>query len=79
MIEPITRLDFEPAPLKYESLCTSIRKVIAVWADINDKLLMDIIIQEAIKNGITELYVLNKDFIMSAIREKMEREAEKEK
>ncbi len=26
-------------------------------------------------NGVTDLYVLNKDFILSAIREKLEREA----
>lgn len=39
---------------------------------------MDAIIREAKASGITELYVLNKDFIISAIREKMEREAKKE-
>ena len=53
-------------------------KVAAIFADQTDKMLMDAIIQEARANGITELYVLNKDFILSAIREKMEREAKKE-
>ena len=78
MKEPITRIDFVPAPLRDESLNTSIRKLFAAWADTTDKFLMYAIIQEARENGITELYVLNKDFILSAIREKMKREAEKE-
>lgn len=76
MQEPITKLEFEPALLGDNGVNTMIRKVAAIFADQTDRVLMDAIIREAKANGITELYVLNKDFILSAIREKMEREAE---
>jgi transcriptional/translational regulatory protein YebC/TACO1 len=39
-----------------------------------DRMILNAIIQKAIENGITDLYVLNEDFIVSAIREKMARE-----
>ena len=42
-----------------------------------DEMLLDAIIQKAKEHGITDLYVLNEDFIVSAIREKMERESER--
>ena len=71
---PITKLEFEPALMGDNGVYMMIGKVAAIFADQTDKLLMDAIIQEAIKIGITELYVLNKDFIISAIREKMESE-----
>ncbi len=38
--------------------------------------IMDEIIKMCKEHGITDLYVLNRDFILSAIREKMEREAQ---
>ena len=40
-----------------------------------DRMLLDAIIQKAKENGTTDLYVLNEDFILGAIREKMERES----
>lgn len=43
-----------------------------------DQMILDAIIQKAKENGITDLYVLNEDFILAAIREKMEREAGKD-
>lgn len=42
-----------------------------------DQMILDAIIQKAKENGITDLYVLNEDFILSAIKEKIERESEK--
>lgn len=78
MQRPIMKLEFEPALMGGNGVYTMIRKVAAIFADQTDKLLMDAIIREAKASGITELYVLNKDFIISAIREKMEREASKE-
>lgn len=43
-----------------------------------DQMILDAIIQKAKENGITDLYVLNEDFILAAIREKIEREAGKD-
>ena len=44
-----------------------------------DRMLLGAIIGKAKEAGITDLYVLNEDFILAAIREKMEREtAEKD-
>lgn len=40
-----------------------------------DRMILDSIVQKAKENGITDLYVLNEDFILGAIREKMERES----
>lgn len=42
-----------------------------------DQMLLDAIIQKAKENGITDLYVLNEDFILSALKEKAEREKSK--
>lgn len=39
-----------------------------------DKMVIDAIIKEAKEAGITDLYVLNGEFIMAAIMEKMERD-----
>lgn len=37
---------------------------------------IDEIIKMCKEHGITDLYVLNRDFILSAVKEKMEREAQ---
>ena len=50
------------------------RKAVVLWREDLDNYLMSEIIKAAQENGVTDLYVLNKDFILSAIREKMERE-----
>lgn len=39
-----------------------------------DRMILDSIVQKAKENGITDLYVLNEDFILSALKEKLERE-----
>ena len=54
-----------------------VREQMMVFAKETDKMLLDAIIKKAKENGITDLYALNDDFIIAAIREKMEREAEK--
>lgn len=46
------------------------------FAKATDEMLLDAVIQKAKENGITDLFVLNEDFILSAIREKMEHEGE---
>lgn len=61
-----------------EGIYSFAQKAMAVVAKSTDKMLLDAIMQTAKEKGITDLYVLNEDFIMDAIREKMEREAKKE-
>lgn len=44
-----------------------------------DKAMVNAIINKAIENGITDLFVLNEDFILSALREKMVRDGNKKR
>ena len=46
------------------------------FAMLNRQAIMDEIIKMCKEHGITDLYVLNRDFILSAVKEKMEREAQ---
>lgn len=48
----------------------------AQCADLGDKAILRAIIQAAQEDGIDVLYLLDRDFILSAIREKIERERE---
>lgn len=48
--------------------------VMARILDMTDQLIVDEIIRVAIKEGVDDLYVLDKKFVLDAIREKMERE-----
>lgn len=50
------------------------KKIHAEMVDMNDKVIVDAIINGAVEAGITDLYLLNKQFILDAIREKMERD-----
>lgn len=58
------------------TVASATRKVFVLWREDLDNYLMSEIIKMAQDNGVTDLYVLNKDFILSAIREKMEKEAQ---
>ena len=53
-------------------ICTS--KAAAQVADMTDQIIVDAIIDVARAEGITDLYLIDKKFIMDAIREKMKRE-----
>ena len=55
------------------------KKVAVEFLRKTERFLLQSIIQWAQENGITDLYVLNEDFVMDAIREKLEREAQHEK
>ena len=57
------------------TVSSATRKALVLWREDLDNYLMSEIIKMAQDNGVTDLYVLNKDFILSAIREKLEREA----
>jgi hypothetical protein len=51
-------------------------QAVVLWKEDIKNYIMDEIIKMCKEHGITDLYVLNRDFILSAIREKMEREAQ---
>ena len=48
-------------------------QAVVLWKEDIENYIMDEISKE---HGITDLYVLNRDFILSAVKEKMEREAQ---
>ncbi|GEM_PF-3409345 len=48
-------------------------QAVVLWKEDIKNYIMDEIIKMCKEHGITDLYVLNRDFILSAIREKMER------
>lgn len=43
-----------------------------------ERFLLQSIIQRAQEDGVTDLYVINEDFVMDAIKEKLEREEQNE-
>ena len=53
------------------------KKVAVEFVKRTERFLLQSIIKRAQENGITDLYVLNEDFVMEAIREKLEREEKK--
>lgn len=75
------RFEFEPLPrMKIGSdgfIGYSFEKKVAVeFVKSTERFLLQSIIQRARENGITDLYVLNEDFVLAAIREKLERDGE---
>lgn len=42
-------------------------------ADLSEKVVTDEIIREARESGVTDLYLMDRDFVLSALREKQER------
>ena len=54
-------------------IASAMRKAFVLWEEDIDNYIMDEIIKMCKERGITDLYVLNRDFILEAIREKMER------
>ena len=56
------------------TVASATRKAFVLWKEEIDHYIMDEIVKMCREHGITDLYVLNRDFILAAIREKMERE-----
>ena len=56
------------------TVASATRKAFVLWKEDIDNYIMDEIVKMCKEHGITDLYVLNRDFILAAIREKMERE-----
>ena len=63
------RSPLEKPPLKYE-----VAKIAAQVADLTDKAITEAIIEAAKREGITDLYLIDKPFILEAIKEKMKLE-----
>lgn len=49
-------------------------KLAANVIDMTDKVIVEAVVNAAKKAGITKLYLLDRDFVIAAIREKLERE-----
>ena len=64
----------EQTRMEHRGLCNDTGG--CLWKEDIKNYIMDEIIKMCKEHGITDLYVLNRDFILSAIREKMEREAQ---
>ena len=58
------------------TVASATRKAFVLWKEDVDNYIKEEIIKMLRENGITDLYVLNRDFILAAIREKVEREAQ---
>lgn len=58
------------------TVASAVKKAVVLWKEDADDYIMDEIIKMCKEHGITDLYALNRDFILLAIREKMEREAQ---
>ena len=71
---PLTRIgddDFSGYRIEQKIAVEFLRKT--------ERFLLQSIIQRAQEDGVTDLYVINEDFVMDAIREKLEREDQHEK
>ena len=56
------------------TVASATRKAFVLWKEDIDNYIMDEIVKMCREHGITDLYVLNGEFILAGIREKMERE-----
>ena len=64
-------------PTAGDDFFTLSKKLMVEVVKTTDQAIVSAIIEAAKRNGITDLYVLNEDFVMAAIREKMERDGGK--
>lgn len=80
---PMHQFNFPPKPKDIKLLNDSldenvrleiVRKVEVKLIDMMDQLILDEVIRAADEAGITDLFVLDKRFVLDALREKMERD-----
>lgn len=71
-IEPLQCIHLEQ-PIEFDT-GSVIRKMAAQVADMADTVIYQTIVAAAKEEGITDLYILDKQFVLSALREKLERE-----
>lgn len=62
-----------PIDLEYDPVST-LRKAQIEFVDRIDELIVQTIVAEAKKQGITDLYLIDKNFVIEAIKEKLEKE-----
>lgn len=72
--EPLKHLHFEQHLTLEDDLAHLNVKIAALLLDMTDEAITDAIVEAAKNEGITDLYLLDKQFVMEAIKEKMERE-----
>lgn len=70
----LSQMMLEQALLADSTVYGFARRASVAFAKATDEMLLDAIIKKAKEHGITDLYVLNEDFILAAIQEKMDRE-----
>lgn len=68
------RVDIDPGDGQCDALYTVTAAICAKIEDLTDEAIVQEIIQTAQKAGITDLWILDKNFILDALREKAERE-----
>lgn len=51
----------------------SIHKIMATVADLQDEAIVDAIVRVGKENGISDIFILDKDFVLSALRHEVER------
>lgn len=82
---PMHQFNFPPKPADIKFMDDAIdidenirleivRNVEVKLVDMMDRLIMDEILRTANEEGITDLFVMDKKFVLDAIREKMERD-----
>lgn len=74
--EPMKHLHFDRlcSPLEEPPLSYEVAKIAAQVTDLTDRAITEAIIEAATKEGLTDLYLIDKRFIFEAIAEKVERE-----
>ena len=55
----------------------NVKKIMATVQDVTDQAIYNAIIKEAQDAGVTDLYLMDKKFVLDALREKLEREKPK--
>ena len=81
---PLAHIELQPKKLEYpfvdehefncDYVATFTRNMIAQVVNTQDRLIVEAVVETAREMGFTDLYILDKDFVLDALREKMERE-----
>lgn len=81
---PLAHIELQEKKLEYpfvdelefncNYVATYTRHIVAQVVDTTDRLIVEAVVNTAKEMGFTDLYILDKNFVMDALREKMERE-----
>ena len=76
MFEPLKYYDLQCVEfLHTQEAISAIRRINIEFADAVDKEMHEAIIREAQRNGITDLYIFDRQFVINALREAIKKEA----